>query len=169
LARVVAEADELFDGRPIDLDAIRGMSAINGALMETMRMWPVVVGLPRHTTAEFDFEGYQIPADTDVFFAIAVPHLMAEFFPDPTTFDIDRYSETRAEHRGRGAFAPFGKGTHQCIGRSLGDVLMALIAARLFHRRQVSLPSPDYTIKRTLRPAPGPSKRFYVHLDPRPH
>ncbi|MFD4637085.1 cytochrome P450 [Lentzea sp. NPDC058436] len=166
-ARVVAEADELFDGRPVDVAALRAMTATNGAIMETMRLWPVVVGLPRRTTQEFVFESYRIPADTDVFFAIAIPHLMEEYFPNPRAFDVDRYSPPRLEHRAKGAYSPYGRGTHRCIGQSLGEVLMALMAARIFHTRTVTLPSPDYVLPRTLRPAPGPSKRFSVRVGER--
>ncbi|MFI1401134.1 cytochrome P450 [Streptomyces sp. NPDC020681] len=167
LERVVAEADQLFDGRPVNVAAVRSMVATNGAIMETIRLWPVAVGLHRKTTSEFVFDGRQIPADADVFFAIAVPHLMEEYFPNPSLFDIDRYSAPRAEHLARGAYTPFGRGTHRCIGASLGEVMTALMIARLFHRRTLALPSADYTLKRTLRPAPGPSKRFAVHVEER--
>ena len=78
-------------------------------------------------------------------------------------FDPDRYD--RREHLQPGAYAPFGRGTHSCLGQSLAEVLMGICAARLFHRLDISLESPDYVLKTKTAPTPGPAMSFKIKVD----
>jgi len=94
-----------------------------------------------------------------------VPHLMHEYYIDRDTFDIDRYDKPRAEHLQSGAYSPYGRGPHTCLGKSLADVQMAISMARLFHRLDVRLESPDYQLATKTAPVPGPARRFKVWVD----
>lgn len=168
LARVTADADALFDGGVIDEKTLTtGIPAINGAISEAMRLYPIAVAQMRTATRDFEFEGMQIEADEMLYVATSVPHFMEEFFPDPYRFDIDRYAKPRAEDRAAGAYSPFGRGPHLCLGKALAEVQMALTIASLFHRRSLRLPSPDYTLKTKTAPTPGPSRRFAVKVTSR--
>jgi cytochrome P450 len=77
-----------------------------------------------------------------------VVHRDARWWPDPQTFDPDRFLG-RAPDRPRFAYFPFGGGTRQCIGESFawteGVLTLAVILARWRLR-----PVPD----RPLRPDP---------------
>ncbi len=164
LRRVTAEADALFDG-VIDESALTaGIPAINGAISEAMRLYPIAVAQMRTATRDFEFEGMRIEADELLYVATSVPHFMGEFFPDPERFDIDRYARPRAQDRAPGAYSPYGRGPHLCLGKSLAEVQMALTIAALFRRRSLALPSQGYTLKTKTAPTPGPSRRFAVRV-----
>ncbi len=163
-ARVRAEADEMFARGPIDEQALRSIPAIRGALMETMRLYPVAVVQMRTATRDFEFAGRPIRAGETVYIATCVPHFMSEYYPQPDTFDIDRYDKPRAEHLQPGAYSPYGRGPHTCLGKSLAEVQMAISMARLFHRLDLRLTSPQYTLATTTTPTPGPSRRFKVQV-----
>jgi cytochrome P450 len=165
LARVQGEADEMFARGPVDEEALRRIPAIRGALMETMRLYPVAVAQMRTATRDFAFAGHPIMAGETVYIATSVPHLMHEYYPNPDTFDIDRYDKPRAEHLQSGAYSPYGRGPHTCLGKSLADVQMAISMARLFHRLDVRLESPDYQLATKTAPVPGPARRFKVWVD----
>lgn len=90
---------------------------------------------------------------------------MHEYYPNPDTFDIDRYDKPRAEHLQSGAYSPYGRGPHTCLGKSLADVQMAISMARLFHRLDMRLESPDYQLATKTAPVPGPARRFKVRVD----
>jgi cytochrome P450 len=63
LARVQAEADALFaGGGSLDDESLRKIPAIRGALMETMRMYPIAVAQMRTVTRDFTFAGHPIKA-----------------------------------------------------------------------------------------------------------
>ena len=165
LARVNQEADALFAGGVVDEKTLTTtIPAINGAISEAMRLYPIAVAQMRTATQDFEFEGTQIEADELLYVATSVPHFMDEFYPDPYRFDIDRYAKPRAEDRAPGAYSPFGRGQHLCLGKSLAEVQMALTIATLFHRRVLRLPTPDYTLKTKTAPTPGPSRRFAVRV-----
>lgn len=165
LARVQREADEVFARGPLDEESLRQMPAIRGALMETMRLYPIAVVQMRTATRDFEFAGHLIEADETIYVATSVPHFMHEYYPDPETFDIDRYEKPRAEHMQSGAYSPYGRGQHTCLGKSLADVQMMISMARLFHRLDLRLDPPDYKLVTKTTPTPGPSMKFKVRVN----
>lgn len=168
-ARVRAEADALFAQGDIDEADLRRVPAIEGAIMEAMRMYPIAVAQMRTATRDFAFAGYQIRAGELLYVATAVPHYMEEYYPNPDKFDIDRYAKPRAEHLKPGVYSPYGRGTHTCLGKTLAEVQMSLSMARLFYQLDLELESPDYVLKTKVLPTPGPSMKFKVRVRGRRH
>jgi cytochrome P450 len=165
LARVQAEADALFaDGGGLDDESLKKIPSIRGALMETMRLYPIAVAQMRTATRDFTFAGHPIREGETLYIGTSVPHFMAEYYPDPDRFDIDRYEKPRAEHMQSGAYSPYGRGQHTCLGKSLADVQMMISMARLFHRLDLELDPPGYTLVTKTAPTPGPSMRFKVRV-----
>ena len=62
-----------------------------------------------------------MPANTKVIVGNTAAHHLPQYFPHPERFDIDRYLPGRAEHKQRGAFEPFGLGTHRCLGSNFAE------------------------------------------------
>ncbi|HXV92602.1 MAG TPA: cytochrome P450 [Pseudonocardia sp.] len=164
LERVRAEADAVFARGPLTDESIADLPSVNGAVMETMRLHPIAVAQPRVADRDFEYAGYRIREGEPVYCAVTVPHFLPEFFPEPQVFDIDRYSAGRREHAAPGAYAPFGKGPHTCLGKGLADVQMTLTAARLFHRLDLALDPPGYVLRRKAAPTPGPTAGFRVRV-----
>ncbi len=164
LKRVRDEVDALFAARRVDDDALKRIPTVRAAVMETMRLYPVAVAQTRTAVRDFTFAGHTIEAGETVYVATTVPHFMAEYYPDPDTFDIDRYDKARAEHLQSGAYSPYGRGPHTCLGKSLADVHMILTVARLFHRLDLELDPPGYQLVTRAAPTPGPSMRFKVKV-----
>lgn len=169
LERVRSEADALFSQGSIDEADLKRAPSIEAAVMETMRLYPIAVAQMRTATRDFEFEGHQIRANELLFVATSVPHFMEEYFPEPEKFDIDRYQKPRAEHLQSGAYSPYGRGTHTCLGKSLAEVQMTLTLARLFHQLDLGLESPGYVLQRKTLPTPGPSMKFKVRVNKRRH
>lgn len=164
LARIQAEADELYAKDTLTEEDYRKLPAINGAIMEAMRLWPIAVAQMRAANYDFAYGGYVIPRDAMLFVGTSVPHFMEEFYPDAMRFDIDRYKRPRAEHLQKGAYSPFGRGPHSCLGQGLAEVLMAMCISRIFHRFDLALTSPDYVLKTKTAPSPGPAMSFAVDI-----
>jgi cytochrome P450 len=162
-ARVLAEIDALFAEGPVgEEQLLRKLPALQGAIMETMRLYPIAVAQMRTATRDFAFEGHQIRTGQMLYVATCVPHFMKEYFPNPEKFDIDRYQKDRAEHMQSGAYSPFGRGPHTCLGKSIAEVQIALTMARLFYKLDLELESPVYVLKTKSAPTPGPSMDFKV-------
>ena len=169
LRRVHAEVDALFQKPTFVESDLRQLPALQGAIMESMRLYPIAVAQMRTATRDFEFAGHRIHANELLYVATSVPHFMEEFFPDPQRFDIDRYAKPRAEHLQSGAYSPYGRGPHTCLGKTLAEVQMALTLARLFYKLDLALESPNYELERKTLPTPGPSMKFKVKVLGRRH
>jgi cytochrome P450 len=165
LERVTAEADAAFaDGTP-SLQTLGRLPALHGAALETFRMYPVVSAAPRYAKRPFEFAGYRIGTRDQLLISTTTSHFLPRFFPDPYTFDIDRYAEPRNEHRQPGAFAPFAAGPHTCVAAGLAEATVLVTLATLLHTVRFTLDPPSYTLRTTINPLPGPENRFRVRVD----
>jgi cytochrome P450 len=164
-ARVLKEVDALFAEGPLTEDALlKRIPALNGAIMETMRLYPIAVAQMRTANKDFVFEGHQIKEGEMLYIGTSVPHFMDEHYPDAEKFDIDRYEKPRAEHLKSGVYSPYGRGPHTCLGKSLAEVQIALSMARIFYKLDLELDPPDYVLKTKTAPTPGPSMDFKVRV-----
>jgi cytochrome P450 len=163
--RVLAEVDALFAEGPLTEEALlKRIPALNGAIMETMRLYPIAVAQMRTANKDFVFEGHPIKEGELLYVGTSVPHFMGEFYPEPEKFDIDRYEKPRAEHLKPGVYSPYGRGPHTCLGKSLAEVQIALSMARLFYKCDLELDPPDYVLKTKTAPTPGPAMDFKVRM-----
>jgi cytochrome P450 len=164
-ARIVQEVDELFAAGSVDEDGLmKRLPTLHGAIMETMRLYPIAVAQMRTATRDFVFEGHLIHEGELLYVATSVPHFMHEFYPQPETFDVDRYAKPRSEHMQSGAYSPYGRGPHTCLGKSLAEVQIALSMARVFHKLDLALEPADYVLKTKTAPTPGPAMDFKVRV-----
>ena len=158
------EVDELFaDGRPT-ADRLRAMELTHRVALETLRVFPVAPAQLRTVVNTFNFAGHVVPSGTSVMFATALPHKLAEHYPDPERFDIGRYLPERAEHRVPGVYAPFGMGTHRCLGSGFAEVQLAATIATLLHRAEITMDPPNYNMKVDTSRVLSPSARFRIKL-----
>ena len=163
--RVQREVDALFaEGSITEDHLLHRIPALNGAIMETMRLYPIAVAQMRTANKDFVFQGHAIRENELMYVATSVPHFMEEIYPDPDKFDIDRFEKPRAEHLKPGAYSPYGRGPHTCLGKSLAEVQIALSMARLFYRLDLALEPADYTLKTKTAPTPGPAMNFRVRV-----
>jgi CRP-like cAMP-binding protein len=137
--------------------ALRRMPVLRAAMHETLRLYPVVAGIPRHVKQDFEFEGYTIRKGQKVYIAASVTHVLPEFFPNPYVFDADRFLPPRDEHRQARAFLPFGAGAHACLGASLATLFTMTTLTGLLRSAEFQIEPPSYTLRRKADPMPGPT------------
>lgn len=165
MARVQREADDLFAGGPLTSEGVHRLTDTLYSTQETMRLYPVVPGISRTVSNSFDFAGYRIPAGANLLIATPVTNRLPEYYPEPDRFDIDRFSpERRRQHTRPGIYAPFGLGSHSCLGQGFTLALMPLTIASILHRREIALASDNYRIQTRFTPLPRPDDRFKVRL-----
>ena len=162
--QLTAEADTLFDRETFSLRELHQLDITHRVVMETLRLYPLTPVVPRFVCNAFEFGGYTIPSGEQVLVASAMPHFMAEYFPDPQRFDIERYTTERAEHRQPGVYAPFGLGAHRCPGSNLAEALIAVNMLTIFHETELALDPPDYRLKVKTSPTCHPARSFRVRL-----
>ena len=129
---------------------------LSRVVKEVLRLYPPAWILGRETLADVTlYDGSFIPAKTTVFMAPLMLHRRAEYFPDPDTFDPDRW--TRGEPPPY-AYLPFGAGSRRCIGEEFALAEVAIVLGTLLRHFRFTL-EPGQRIRAvplvTLRPA-GP-------------
>ncbi len=167
LERMTAEAAAVFaNGGPTVKD-IRKLDVTHRTALETLRMYPTAPVLHRTVSNSFELGGYRLHAGENVLMAVSVPHYLPRYFPDPERFDIDRYAPPRNEHHQVGAFAPFGLGSHTCLGAGFAEVGIAVTMATLVHEAELTLDPPDYELKIDPVPIAHPTRSFKFRMRPR--
>ena len=168
--RVTAEADALWaDGDPGEDDFSRNRIDVTlRVLMETLRMSPIVAMSMRTVTNSCVVEGYELPVGSQLLIAQAATHFLEESFPDPWTFDIDRYLPPRNEHLGRG-YAPYGLGTHSCLGSNWAELQMVINLLMLTHYFKIELERPFKRVPMDPLPSQSPSNKIKFRLAEQRH
>ena len=82
-----------------------------------------------------------------------------EVFPDPYTFDIDRYLPPRDEHLSPG-YAPFGLGTHTCLGSRWMDLHLAVNLLLLAHHFTIEVSPANCELRIKSLPSMSPGKKL---------
>lgn len=154
--QVAAEAETLFTGGDLTLPALRRLDVTHRVALETLRLYPNTPMIQRTVANSFEFEGFDIPAGKTVLIANGVTHFLPEFFPNPERVDIDRFSPPRSEHRQPGAYAPFGLGKHQCLGRGFAEMQIMITLATIVHYTDLELEHPERPLKIDSIPTPHP-------------
>ena len=160
--RIAAEADALFaDGDPdagsLTMEAI---DVTHRFVMENLRLHPVIPVHNRTAANAFEVDGKLVPARSTVMVAYPAAHYMAENFEEPDRFDIDRYAPPRNEHRKRGAYHPFGIGTHTCLGSRFTELLMVADLLLLARHLELEMVPANYRLKISPLPKFSPDKKF---------
>ena len=160
--RITAEADALFangDPSAADLD-MQAIDVTHRFVMENLRLHPVIPVHNRTAANAFEVDGKLVPARSTVMVAYPAAHYMAENFEKPEKFDIDRYLPPRNEHRKRGAYHPFGVGTHTCLGQRFTELMMVADLLLVAHHLELEMVPANYKLKLSPLPKFSPDKKF---------
>ncbi|QBD74797.1 cytochrome P450 [Ktedonosporobacter rubrisoli] len=164
LQRVQTEIDAVLSTGPLTWEKLQQMPALHGAMLETLRLYPVASGHAARVAHPFTIAGYGLEPGTEVRVAMTVPHFLEELYPHPLQFDIDRFHEPRNEHRKPGAFAPFGLGNHTCLGSGIAEVQMMVTMAVLLSDYAFRFEPEDYQLTIERHPSPAPGNNFSVKI-----
>ena len=152
--RIRAEADALFangDPEPDELSA-ETMDVTRRFIMECMRLYPIVPAAFRNVMNTCSVGGYELPQGARVLIAQSATHYMEDIFPDPLSFDIDRYKAPRREHLGT-SYAPYGLGTHTCLGTRWTSLQLALHLLMLVHYFILEISPANYKLRISALPS----------------
>ena len=168
--RVQAEADALFaGGDPTGEDLMpSSIDVTHRVLMEVLRLTPNVSLSVRHVMNSCIVEGYQLPLRERVVIAQTATHYMEEVFPDPFTFDIDRYLPPRNEHLSP-SYAPYGLGTHRCLGSNWAEMQVCLNVLLLAHYFTLDLSPPGASLRISPLPTQSPARNLKFVIKERRH
>ncbi|MBX9639331.1 MAG: cytochrome P450 [Mycobacteriaceae bacterium] len=143
-ADVVAELDELYaDGQEVSFHALRQIPKLENVLKETLRLHPPLIILMRVAQGEFEVEGYPIHKGDFVAASPAISNRIPEDFPEPDSFDPERYEKPRQEDLvNRWTWIPFGAGRHRCVGAAFAQMQIKAIFSVLLREYEFEMAQP---------------------------
>ena len=163
--KIRIEADALFANGDPGREAFRPRSidVTHRFLMECLRMYPIVPMSVRNVMNTCVVEDYERPVGSRVYIAQTAAHYMNDVFPDPFTFDIDRYLPPRDEHRGAG-YAPYGLGTHRWLGTGWIELQLAVNVLMIAHYFTIEVSPANVNLVFSPLPSTKPSKKLKFHI-----
>ncbi len=130
-----------FDKPAIEWDDLLFVKDHILAIQEVLRRYPPLSTIPRMSTADFEWQGWQIPAGTMTIIYPIHTHHMAEWWTDPYRFDPDRFAEGREEHKRHShSYIPFGGGNHMCLGLRFAETQIKAALFQLLQRVRFTVP-----------------------------
>jgi cytochrome P450 len=150
---------------PTSFDNLEAMPLTEMAFKEALRIKPPVPSMPRRAIRDFSFMDYAIPGGTMVGVNPLFTHHMAEFWPDPDTFDPMRFTDEAQRNRHRFAWVPFGGGAHMCLGLHFAYMQAKCFARHFLQNLSVSL-EPGYKPEWQMWPIPKPRDGLRVTIMP---
>ncbi|KTT63900.1 hypothetical protein NS383_17660 [Pseudomonas oryzihabitans] len=162
------EVDDCFSAGVPDADGLENMETLRNFIREVMRLYPTAYAVRRTAARTFEFQGCTVEKGQDIILFTTANHTDPAWFKEPFRFDISRYQAPRLEHRVSGAWAPFGRGPHTCIGAGLANILLSLNLALFLRHTELQ---PACRVERIRmefsNPTAGLDERFSIRFTPR--
>jgi cytochrome P450 len=158
--KLVAELDEVLEGRAPEAEDLGRLRYMRMVLFETMRRYPPVwILFPRETYEEVRFGAHRVSKGTRIWVSPYVTHHHPSVWDRPEEFSPERFAseddDDAPERRHPSAYLPFGGGPRMCIGHRFAMWEMQLAVARLLGR---------YRVRRAGRGAITPKVIFNTYM-----
>ncbi len=105
------------EGKPV-LGQLERLPYLTAVVKEGLRMSPGIATRMARIAPdrEIMYGSYSIPAGTPVGMTILLMHYDENQYPDPHTFNPERWLSPESAKQGEKVFAPFSRGTRMCVG-----------------------------------------------------
>ncbi|HEX8748557.1 MAG TPA: cytochrome P450, partial [Pyrinomonadaceae bacterium] len=157
-AKLHAEVDAVLGKRPPGVEDMGNLRYTEMVLTESMRLYPPAWILGRRALKDYQAGGFHIPAGSIVVLSPYVMHRDERYFPEPASFDPERWTPEARAARPQFSYFPFGGGPRRCIGEGFAWMEGVLVIAALASRWRMRL-VPGHTVATqpmvTLRPKHG--------------
>lgn len=170
--RLRAEVASAVGERALTYDDVAALPFTTAVVSETLRLRPAAWMIERVVVAPVDLAGLRPPVGTVLLVAPWVLHRSPASWTDPLSFVPDRWLDAEGRYddsapgQPRGAWLPFGGGSHVCVGAAFAWTEAVLVLASLARRWRPSASDPAMGTRAgvTVRP----SQPMMMRLDPIP-
>ena len=135
MKKLIEELDQVAGEVPTQ-EEVAGMTYLEGALKEAMRLFPAGTWTGRLAMQDFELASHAFSKGTWVLMSPYVTHRIPELFPDPYAFQPERWLSI---HPSAYEFMPFSAGPRYCIGTSLAMMQLKIALTVLFKRFRFTL------------------------------
>jgi cytochrome P450 len=156
--RVREEFDSVLGDRPLSYSDVSKFEFTSQVIMEALRLYPPFWMVDRMALADDRAGDVNIPRGSTVVVFIYGAHHSPQYWPNPESFDQERFSKAKEKLHTPFAHLPFGAGPRGCIGGNYAMLHMLMILGVLLRKYDFRL-VPGQTIQARpmviLRPEHG--------------
>jgi cytochrome P450 len=137
--KLVDEATRILPGvSAVNADAVNAMTYTQQTLEEALRLYPPVWLFTRRAHDEDELDDYDVPPGTDIYLSPFILHRTERYWPDPDTFDPERFTPSDKASKDRPYF-PFSLGPRRCLGEYFSFLEMKVHLGLLLPRFRMRL------------------------------
>jgi cytochrome P450 len=170
LERVRQEFYDVLGDRPLGHADLPGFVFTTQVIQEALRLYPPFWMVDREAIADDRVGDVEIPAGSMVIVHVYGAHHAPKHWPDPETFDTDRFIKGSEKLREPFTYLPFGGGPRICIGNHYAMLQILMILSDLLRRYDFQV-VPGQTIEARpmviLRPKHG-IRMTFTHIPETP-
>ncbi|MFC9981401.1 cytochrome P450 [Gordonia sp. NPDC127522] len=141
--RVRQEASGIGGGVPTP-DDLGALSYTTQVVHEALRLFPPAPALARMVTQDLVVDGFQVSAGHIAIVGVYALQRDTDLWPDPLTFDPDRFEPTAMKSIDRWSYLPFGAGRRSCIGDHFAMLEAVLALATIIREVHVESRSEEF-------------------------
>jgi|GEM_PF-2191910 len=165
LKEIRTELHAAFWKREIDPQLFRRLPHLRGAYYETLRMYPLLPGLPFAAEQDMEIGGFYIPKGQLILLTGIPGHFSHKAYNNPQVFDAKRCMAPRSEHRRKGAFCPFGMGKRTCMATGLVEIITLTTVTHILRQTELGLVQPTFRMELTPAPLLAPKQELLVTVE----
>ncbi|HEX8441733.1 cytochrome P450, partial [Archangium sp.] len=145
-ARLVAELDEVLDGRAPQAEDLPRLRYTEAVVKESLRLYSPAWITSREALRDCELGGFHVPAGTTLGISQWVTHRDPRYYEEPEAFRPERWLAESIKQLPKYAWFPFGGGPRLCIGAPLAMLELVLITACVARRFRLEL-APGCVVK----------------------
>jgi cytochrome P450 len=140
--RVREEVDGVLGSRSPTFEDIGNMKLLDRVIKESLRLRPTAIGVFfRQALEDVQIGGWQLRKGALAGAYSWVTQRDPRWFPEPETFDPDRFLPERFAQLPLGAYFPFGAGPRMCIGMGMSLLEIQVVLAAFVQRFRFAVPA----------------------------
>ena len=163
LERVRQEFDTVLGDAPMTFSDVAKFEFTTRVILEALRLYPPFWMIDRVAVADDRVGDIEIPAGSMVIVYVYGAHHAKRYWPDPESFDPERFTKTNEKQQTPFTHLPFGGGPRGCIGGNYAMLQILMILGELLTKYDLQL-APGQTIEPRpmviLRPKNGIKMTF---------
>lgn len=119
----------------IDFKALEKLPYLTSTIMEGLRLSPGIATRMARIAPDRDllYRDWQVPAGTPVGMTTTLMHTDERLYPDPYSFQPERWIQASECKNAEHAYAPFSRGTRMCVGMQYESPRSLLIFHSLWY------------------------------------
>ncbi|XP_015795533.1 cytochrome P450 4V2-like [Tetranychus urticae] len=156
--KIHAEINSILDDNIDDLsyNQIHKFNYLDQCIKEGLRLFPPVPMIARELDQEVILDGFKIPRGASVAIMIYSIHRDPIIYPDPDSFNPDRFDSDHISSIPAYAYIPFSAGPRVCIGQRFALIEMKIILIQIIKNFRLISTKPlnqiPYEFEVTIRP-----------------